>query len=98
MINTNNPLLTMNDREYSALQRATASRRAMQAPPKPPRKNRPKDHIRQAGHDLTYWDEQSPKWKVYVKFRRKKIYCGKTYDQDNAPAMQQRKLDELKQA
>ena len=95
MINTNSPLMTMNDREYDALQRATALLRAKQPKPKPPRKNRPKDQIKQSVHGFTYWDEMSLKWKVYVKHNRKKVYCGKTYDQDNAPAMQQAKLDEL---
>jgi hypothetical protein len=87
MINTNSTIMTMNDREYSALQRATAQLRADQPEEKPKRVLRPRDKVPKSEHDFTYWDKQSLKWTVYVKFEGVKTYVGKTYYEDRIPAM-----------
>ena len=77
------------------IKNATARIRANTPTPKPARKNRPSDQIPKSKHPLTYWDESSLKWKVYVKYKRVKRYCGKTRDEDKAPAMATAKWNEL---
>ena len=103
MINTNSTIqqhktltdLGFDDMKAFHITNATAKIRANTPEPKPARKNRPSNQIPKSKHPLTYWDEQSLKWKVYVKYKGKKHYCGKTSDESKAPAMATAKWNEL---